>query len=82
MINLMDTKPLPEPLLTRYVVVIAVSEAPVVAPKAKKYESYNAETYKSDEVKKDEVTGEVVTVDSLTLRKQLVLEKYTIKSLI
>ena len=32
-----------------------MSEAPVEAPKPKKYESYNAATYKTDEEKKEEL---------------------------
>lgn len=34
---------------------LTVSEAPVEAPKAKKYDSYNPDTYKTDEMKKEEV---------------------------
>ena len=32
-----------------------MSEAPVEAPKEKKYESFNPDTYKTDEQKKEEV---------------------------
>lgn len=32
-----------------------MSEAPVEAPKERKYESFNPDTYKSDEQKKEEV---------------------------
>jgi hypothetical protein len=32
-----------------------VSEAPVEAPKERKYESFNPDTYKTDEQKKEEV---------------------------
>jgi len=34
---------------------ISVCDAPVTAPKAKKYDSYNPDTYKTDEMKKEEV---------------------------
>ncbi|XP_005107916.1 coronin-7 [Aplysia californica] len=34
-----------------------LSEAPVEAPKAKKFESYNAETYKTDEQRKEELVS-------------------------
>ena len=33
-----------------------MSEAPVEAPKARKYDSYNPETYKTDDEKKEEVS--------------------------
>ena len=36
-----------------------VSEAPVEAPKPKKYESYNAATYKTDEEKKEELMSAI-----------------------
>ncbi len=39
-----------------FIMLSAVSEAPVEAPKAKKYESYSEVTYKSDEQKKEEVS--------------------------
>lgn len=35
--------------------MLVVSEAPVEAPKARKYDSYNPDTYKTDEQKKEEV---------------------------
>lgn len=38
-----------------FLYLFAVSQAPVEAPKVKKYESYSADTYKSDEQKKEEV---------------------------
>ena len=39
--------------------ITAVSEAPVEAPKPKKYESYNAATYKTDEEKKEELMSAI-----------------------
>ncbi len=38
---------------------ISVSEAPVEAPKPKKYDSYNPETYKTDEQKKEELLSAI-----------------------
>ena len=35
--------------------IFSVSEAPVEAPKERKYESFNPDTYKTDEQKKEEV---------------------------
>ena len=35
--------------------IFSVSEAPVEAPKERKYESFNTDTYKTDEQKKEEV---------------------------
>ena len=47
---------------------ISVSEAPLEAPKPKKFESYNPESYKTDEQKKEEVTLVFTSMSETSLR--------------
>ena len=49
-------------LITHQTPPPSVSEAPVEAPKVKKFESYNRDTYKTDEQKKDEVRDKLTQV--------------------
>ncbi|KAL4230650.1 Coronin-7 [Mactra antiquata] len=46
---------IPEKISLRPSDMKPLSEAPVEAPKAKKYDSYNADTYKTDDMKKEEL---------------------------